>query len=568
MLQRDPSLQSLQESANESSGNKRGLAEKGTLKQPVARKIGRQESSEGLKRGKLNDKLVAIRHDRAERREALQKQDAIREVDTSEDESDDGSEDSQEGKKLHRPSIQKEDSTLVETGCSSHKAESKDSSEDDLGSFTSEAKDTKSTEMKLTPLPDQNFGKTILGSTMSHQTGEPYKVEYCSINIAQGENLAASAIQKNSQAKTDSQDLKAIETEQRVMDCVTTKNNDSPKTMLFQKAPEEASSQMHRKAAPFKIQQSIQTGLFESCKDYSTPLNQMMHLTKDAHQKLSEATDKLIACYSPMADNLLCKSGSPQTSKQSKRIEVPKKQSIATECRANDEVKGLSGNKQKDPFEIGEKLLQSHNVKCQEVIKQTTVELEGRVSQNERKLKENEELKAKIQPTFSTENTGSKFSPVNFAKTPFVSHLATVAKNVLGPVKLAIPGITETEKKKELGSEDMTARNVKQTSQFNTFQLVTMSNVLTPSLLPIISKSRVEEKTTVCGSPSKPNQVTGALSDQRVLQDTMESPLPTEQHQSRVEKNEKDQSGNCHLKNKQPADHKKGQDSLLSHKFT
>ncbi|XP_032884549.1 microtubule-associated serine/threonine-protein kinase 2 isoform X2 [Amblyraja radiata] len=566
MLQRDPSLQSLQESANESSGNKRGLAEKGTLKQPVARKIGRQESSEGLKRGKLNDKLVAIRHDRAERREALQKQDAIREVDTSEDESDDGSEDSQEGKKLHRPSIQKEDTTLVETGCSSHKAESKDSSEDDLGSFTSEAKDTKSTEMKLTPLPDQNFGKTILGSTMSHQTGEPYKVEYCSINIAQGENLAASAIQKNSQDKTDSKDLKAIETEQRVMDCVTTKNNDSPKTILFQKAPEEASSQMHRKAAPFKFQQSIQTGLFESCKDYSTPLNQMMHLTKDAHQKLSEATDKLIACYSPMADNLLCKSGSPQTSKQSKRIEAPKKQSIATECRANDEVKGLSGNKQKDPFEIGEKLLQSHNVKCQEVIKQTTVE--GRVSQNERKLKENEELNAKIQPTFSTENTGSKFSPVNFAKTPFVSHLATVAKNVLGPVKLAIPGITETEKKKELGSEDLTARNDKQTSQFNTFQLVTMSNVLTPSLLPTISKSRVEEKTTVCGSPSKPNQVTGALSDQRVLQDTMESPLPTEQHQSRVEKNEKDQSGNCHLKNKQPADHKKGQDSLLSHKFT
>uniref|UniRef100_A0A4W3I5Z5 non-specific serine/threonine protein kinase n=1 Tax=Callorhinchus milii TaxID=7868 RepID=A0A4W3I5Z5_CALMI len=99
MLQRDPSLQSLQESVNETPGCKAGPAEKGTLKQPTGRKLGRQESSEGINRGKLNDKLVAIRYDRAERREALQKQDAIHEVDVSEDESDEGSEGSQEGRK-------------------------------------------------------------------------------------------------------------------------------------------------------------------------------------------------------------------------------------------------------------------------------------------------------------------------------------------------------------------------------------------------------------------------------------------------------------------------------------
>uniref|UniRef100_A0A3Q1GVK2 non-specific serine/threonine protein kinase n=1 Tax=Acanthochromis polyacanthus TaxID=80966 RepID=A0A3Q1GVK2_9TELE len=45
------------------------------------------------------DKLSAIRQDRAERRESLQKQDAIHEVDSSEDETDDGSEDSQDGRR-------------------------------------------------------------------------------------------------------------------------------------------------------------------------------------------------------------------------------------------------------------------------------------------------------------------------------------------------------------------------------------------------------------------------------------------------------------------------------------
>uniref|UniRef100_A0A673MAC9 non-specific serine/threonine protein kinase n=1 Tax=Sinocyclocheilus rhinocerous TaxID=307959 RepID=A0A673MAC9_9TELE len=79
MLQRDPSLQSLQESASPESGT-------GTL---------------GLVPGKskLKDKLSAIRQDRAERRESLQKQDAIHEVDSSEDETDEGSEDSQDGRR-------------------------------------------------------------------------------------------------------------------------------------------------------------------------------------------------------------------------------------------------------------------------------------------------------------------------------------------------------------------------------------------------------------------------------------------------------------------------------------
>uniref|UniRef100_A0A8V5G1P5 non-specific serine/threonine protein kinase n=1 Tax=Melopsittacus undulatus TaxID=13146 RepID=A0A8V5G1P5_MELUD len=102
MLQRDPSLQSLQESANETTGGKLGL-------------------------------LGAIRQDRVERRESLQKQEAIREVDSSEDETDDGSEDSQDGRRLDKPpdSGDQGSDSFNEDNKFSSKLESKDSMEDD-----------------------------------------------------------------------------------------------------------------------------------------------------------------------------------------------------------------------------------------------------------------------------------------------------------------------------------------------------------------------------------------------------------------------------------------------------
>uniref|UniRef100_A0A8C4JVU6 non-specific serine/threonine protein kinase n=1 Tax=Dromaius novaehollandiae TaxID=8790 RepID=A0A8C4JVU6_DRONO len=114
MLQRDPSLQSLQESANETTGGKLGLAEKGMLQKPGSRKLG------------------AIRQDRVERRESLQKQEAIREVDSSEDETDDGSEDSQDGRRLDKPPDNGDQgSDSFNEDKFSSKLESKDSIEDD-----------------------------------------------------------------------------------------------------------------------------------------------------------------------------------------------------------------------------------------------------------------------------------------------------------------------------------------------------------------------------------------------------------------------------------------------------
>uniref|UniRef100_A0AAQ5Z6S2 non-specific serine/threonine protein kinase n=1 Tax=Amphiprion ocellaris TaxID=80972 RepID=A0AAQ5Z6S2_AMPOC len=113
MMQREPSLQRLQESASESLLSSSGHSiEKASLQthSSSSRKLGRQEgdgaltavsSSLGLgsRKNKLKEKLSAIRQDRAERRESLQKQDAIHEVDSSEDETDKGSEDSQDGRR-------------------------------------------------------------------------------------------------------------------------------------------------------------------------------------------------------------------------------------------------------------------------------------------------------------------------------------------------------------------------------------------------------------------------------------------------------------------------------------
>ncbi|XP_018609053.1 microtubule-associated serine/threonine-protein kinase 2-like isoform X3 [Scleropages formosus] len=106
ILQRDSSLQSLQGLAGEALlGSRLTPVEKGSLQKLPVRKIGSVEGPEAapgtlrLGKSKLKDKLSAIRQDRAERRESLQKQDAIHEVDSSEDESNDGTEEGREGRK-------------------------------------------------------------------------------------------------------------------------------------------------------------------------------------------------------------------------------------------------------------------------------------------------------------------------------------------------------------------------------------------------------------------------------------------------------------------------------------
>ncbi|XP_070707157.1 microtubule-associated serine/threonine-protein kinase 3 [Pempheris klunzingeri] len=77
-------LQSVEETACEPPAITRVRpVEQGCLKRPVSRKMGRQESVEELDKEKLKSKMVVKRQEWSERRESLQKQDALRESDSS-----------------------------------------------------------------------------------------------------------------------------------------------------------------------------------------------------------------------------------------------------------------------------------------------------------------------------------------------------------------------------------------------------------------------------------------------------------------------------------------------------
>ncbi|XP_070780671.1 microtubule-associated serine/threonine-protein kinase 3 [Enoplosus armatus] len=77
-------LQSVEETACEPPAITRVRpVEQGCLKRPVSRKMGRQESVEELDKEKLKSKVVVKRQDWSERRESLQKQDALRDSDSS-----------------------------------------------------------------------------------------------------------------------------------------------------------------------------------------------------------------------------------------------------------------------------------------------------------------------------------------------------------------------------------------------------------------------------------------------------------------------------------------------------
>nr|XP_046231842.1 microtubule-associated serine/threonine-protein kinase 3 isoform X3 [Scatophagus argus] len=79
-----PTLQSVDETACEPPAVTRVRpVEQGCLKRPISRKMSRQESVEELDKEKLKSKMVVKRQDWSERRESLQKQDALREPDST-----------------------------------------------------------------------------------------------------------------------------------------------------------------------------------------------------------------------------------------------------------------------------------------------------------------------------------------------------------------------------------------------------------------------------------------------------------------------------------------------------
>ncbi|XP_060629406.2 microtubule-associated serine/threonine-protein kinase 2 isoform X1 [Anolis sagrei] len=210
MLQRDPGLQSWQESINEATGGKVGLAEKGTLQKPSSRKLG------------------AIRQDRVDRRESLQKQEAITEVDSSEDETDEGSEDSQDGKRLDRSHFSRDhhisDSFTEEMKLSS-KLESKDSMEEDAflpeepktGNLQNRANQEQPKDITGTPLPDieRSQAKIVVRTSPVEKSGN------CeTIKLASEVEIALLTIEGNTISDIkDAKDPKKTVAIQESIDC-------------------------------------------------------------------------------------------------------------------------------------------------------------------------------------------------------------------------------------------------------------------------------------------------------------------------------------------------------------
>lgn len=214
MLQRDPSLQSWQESINETTGGKVGLAEKGTLQKPSPRKLG------------------TIRQDRVERREPLQKQEAITEVDSSEDETDEGSEDSQDGKRLDKPSFSRDhhiSDPFSEDNKQSSKLESKDSIEDDAflpeepkaDSVQKEANQQQSKDEAMAQLTgmDELQSEVCARPLSGEKPGDCETVQQISESGTAAELLQGNIVKPLSQNSTSFEDAKDTLISQTSIDC-------------------------------------------------------------------------------------------------------------------------------------------------------------------------------------------------------------------------------------------------------------------------------------------------------------------------------------------------------------
>ncbi|XP_027538876.1 microtubule-associated serine/threonine-protein kinase 2 isoform X4 [Neopelma chrysocephalum] len=406
MLQRDPSLQSLQESANETTGGKLGLAEKGMLQKPGSRKLG------------------AIRQDRVERRESLQKQEAIREVDSSEDETDDGSEDSQDGRRLDKPhggGDQGSDSFNEDNKFSS-KLESKDSIEDDA--FLPE--DPKGTE-------DLQKGNTQQAKPVS----EPLRV---SVQPSPSELLSRTSPEKL--ANSEKPFLKSETTakehklpENKTFDCFGPKDRSSEaikdlgRTTGTQKTVDRTEHVQCPSIKLLELEESDSSGASCGKLDLKDPV-----LTESSQKK--QDSEPLLA--------------------------------LSSWCPAN-----TSTPVSVSPPDRGEK---GHKETPQPAEQHSTSFLSpGSASEMSQRSPGTE----KQQPSSSQAEsalTSSKTSPAGPASSTLlipgaieralsVSQLVPLAQSVLGPLKLSMSGSGEVEKRKDLGASCKEERDSKQKRQ-------------------------------------------------------------------------------------------------------
>nr|XP_026646186.1 microtubule-associated serine/threonine-protein kinase 2 isoform X2 [Zonotrichia albicollis] len=402
MLQRDPSLQSLQESANETTGGKVGLAEKGMLQKPGSRKLG------------------AIRQDRVERRESLQKQEAIREVDSSEDETDDGSEDSQDGRRVDKPrgSGDQGSDSFNEQNKFSSKLESKDSIEDDA--FLPE--DPKGTE-------DVQKGSTPQAKPVS----EPLQI---SVHPSPPELPSRTAPEKL--ANSEKPSLKSETTakehklpENKTLECFGPKDRSS-----------EAIKDLGRTPGTQK----------------PVDLTEHMQCPSIKLLELEEGDSSGASCGKlDLKEPVLTESN--QKNQDSKPLLA-----LSSWCPANTSTPVAVS-----PPDSGEK---GHKETPQPVEQHSSSFLSpGSASETSQRSPSPD----KQQPSSSQAEgalTSSKTSPAGPVSSPLlipsaisVSQLVPLAQSVLGPLKLSMSGSAEVDTKKDLGASSKEERDLKQKRQ-------------------------------------------------------------------------------------------------------
>ncbi|XP_048718112.2 microtubule-associated serine/threonine-protein kinase 2 isoform X6 [Caretta caretta] len=394
MLQRDPSLQSLQESVNEATGGKVGLAEKGTLQKPSSRKLG------------------AIRQDRVERRESLQKQEAIREVDSSEDETDDGSEDSQDGRRLERQPFRGEQGSNSSNDDNkfSSKRESKDYMEDDAF-LTDDPKGTADLQ-KVTKQPPKAVSEALQisipqsQSEMLTRTSPGESGKYEKPLPGSGTTAKEHKLPENKTFEHISQEDASYEsikyTVGKSIDCI--EDTKCPPVGILQFEQIHSSGVSHGKDAP---KESVLT-----------------EISQKNQRSLALTTCCTVGINSPLSIS-------------------------QADCRQTDHKQELQSTEQSNRFQhlanVNETSPKSPTAEKQ----QTSCHAEGS-SQGKNQLNAR-----KISPSNAT---GAAPSTPHGEMALSVSQLETVAQSVLGPAKLDVLGTRKLETDKESPQMDLSCK--------------------------------------------------------------------------------------------------------------
>ncbi|XP_041417383.1 microtubule-associated serine/threonine-protein kinase 2 isoform X2 [Xenopus laevis] len=417
ILHRDLSLQCLPESISENTRGKVGLAEKGTLQKP-------------------SRKLSAIRHNRVERRESLQKQEAIREVDSSEDETDEGSEDSQDGRGLERSSFRNEkvSASGFSSGRDSCQMQSKSSTEDD--SFLPQGYRRKS-EVK------ENSSK-VIDTTSQNLPDHAGIVSFCSPNLAP-HTCPMPAAEMNM--------LK----QQNVL-------KHEVNVMQIQSKPLQESSHGSRGTE----RKNTQNSLVQKEADCSST----SHLHQPCKSSCISIVDHLEV---PNWKETVPENGSKEsalsssclkTTSNSVAVHCPAGKTCTTTSTASDAyvqyLPIVNEHRQQEPAEKQSTLKGINSVSTEATLSQKT-------------------------------GTVSSSNPVSSEKKPLVYHIATMAKSVLGPVKLSMPGSKSSDdhtnkkeknsrqKKSELSRSDSMQEGIRALSIDTGFRICTSLNECTLS---------------------------------------------------------------------------------------